>query len=73
MFFHLISLKANCHKLNHKIAVLMQVCFQVKLAILEQNLLKEEHERKLVQEKADEVSAHSLLISKSEIFFLSTK
>lgn len=29
---------------------------QMKLAILEQKLLKEEHERKLVQEKADEVS-----------------
>lgn len=31
-------------------------CFQMKLAILEQKLLKEEHERKLVQEKAEEVS-----------------
>lgn len=31
----------------------------MKLAILEQKLLKEEHERKLVQAKADEVSAHA--------------
>lgn len=30
--------------------------FQMKLAILEQKLLKEEQERKLMQEKADEVS-----------------
>lgn len=30
--------------------------FQMKLSILEQKLLKEEHERKLVQEKAEEVS-----------------
>lgn len=28
----------------------------MKLAMLEQKLLKEEHERKLVQEKAEEVS-----------------
>lgn len=34
----------------------MQFCFQAKLAILEQKLLKEEHERQLVQEKADMVS-----------------
>ena len=34
----------------------MKCSFQTKLAILEQKLLKEEHERKLVQEKADEVS-----------------
>lgn len=32
----------------------------MKLSILEQKLLKEEHERKLVQEKADEVSAHQV-------------
>jgi len=34
--------------------------FQAKLAILEQKLLHEEHERKLVQVKADEVSPHTL-------------
>uniref|UniRef100_A0A672YXI0 Cep57 centrosome localisation domain-containing protein n=1 Tax=Sphaeramia orbicularis TaxID=375764 RepID=A0A672YXI0_9TELE len=33
-----------------------QTLAEMKLAILEQNLLKEQHERKLVQEKADEVS-----------------
>lgn len=32
------------------------IIFQMKLAMLEQKLLKEEHERKLVQEKAEEVS-----------------
>lgn len=45
----------------------MQACLQMKLAILEQNLLKEEHERKLVQEKADEVSAQALSMSKSDL------
>lgn len=73
MFFHLISLNANHHKLNHQIIVLMQVCFQMKLAILEQKLLKEEHERKLVQEKADEVSGNALSISKSDFLFISIK
>lgn len=52
------------HKLGHKIIVLMQMCFQMKLAILEQRLLREEHERKLVQEKAEEVSEHALSIIK---------
>lgn len=32
----------------------------MKLAILEQKLLKEEHERQLVQEKADQVSPQTL-------------
>uniref|UniRef100_A0A8C7Y091 Centrosomal protein 57, like 1 n=1 Tax=Oryzias sinensis TaxID=183150 RepID=A0A8C7Y091_9TELE len=34
-------------------------CLQTKLAILEQKLLQEEHERKLMQEKAEEVSQYS--------------
>lgn len=49
----------HLHKLNDKI-ISMQFCFQTKLAILEQKLLKEEHERKLVQEKAEEVSPYTL-------------
>lgn len=42
--------------------------FQEKLAILEQKLLKEEHERLLVQEKADQVSLHSLRVAEECTF-----
>uniref|UniRef100_A0A671V6G3 Centrosomal protein 57kDa-like protein 1 n=1 Tax=Sparus aurata TaxID=8175 RepID=A0A671V6G3_SPAAU len=41
------------HKLNDRITISISLCFQAKLSILEQKLLKEEHERQLVQEKAD--------------------
>jgi len=44
----------------------MLFCIQTKLAILEQKLLKEEHERKLVQEKANKVSPHTQLFGSSK-------
>nr|XP_020444908.1 centrosomal protein CEP57L1 isoform X2 [Monopterus albus] len=44
------KLESECLKLSR-----MQTRAEMKLAILEQKLLKEEHERKLVQEKADEL------------------
>lgn len=44
----------------------MLFCIQTKLAILEQKLLKEEHERKLVQEKANKVSPHTQLFRSSK-------
>ncbi|XP_008276858.1 centrosomal protein CEP57L1 [Stegastes partitus] len=44
------KLESECLKLNRT-----QTLAEMKLAILEQKLLKEEHERKLVQEKADEL------------------
>lgn len=48
------------HKLNDRITISISLCFQAKLSILEQKLLKEEHERQLVQEKADMVSSQAL-------------
>lgn len=59
----LISLNINHHTLNDGV-----VLVQMKLAILEQKLLKEEHERKLVQEKADEVG-HSYSRTCSYLFY----
>ncbi|KAM4522468.1 centrosomal protein CEP57L1 isoform 1-T1 [Odontesthes bonariensis] len=44
------KLESECLKLSKT-----QTLAEMKLAILEQRLLKEEHERKLVQEKADEL------------------
>ncbi|XP_022068553.1 centrosomal protein CEP57L1 isoform X2 [Acanthochromis polyacanthus] len=44
------KLESECLKLSRT-----QTLAEMKLAILEQKLLKEEHERKLVQEKADEL------------------
>ncbi|XP_029352524.1 centrosomal protein CEP57L1 isoform X2 [Echeneis naucrates] len=44
------KLESECHKLSRT-----QALAEMKLAILEQKLLKEEHERKLVQDKADEL------------------
>ncbi|XP_071335486.1 centrosomal protein CEP57L1 [Trachinotus anak] len=44
------KLETECLKLSRT-----QTVAEMKLAILEQKLLKEEHERKLVQEKADEL------------------
>ncbi|CAJ1078128.1 centrosomal protein CEP57L1 [Xyrichtys novacula] len=44
------KLESECLKLSRT-----QTVAEMKLAILEQKLLKEEHERKLVQEKADEL------------------
>ncbi|XP_041831144.1 centrosomal protein CEP57L1 isoform X2 [Melanotaenia boesemani] len=44
------KLESECLRLNRT-----QTLAEMKLAILEQKLLKEEHERKLVQEKADEL------------------
>lgn len=55
-----MSLNTHPPKLIDKIIISMQFCFQTKLAILEQKLLKEEHERQLVQEKADKVSPYTL-------------
>lgn len=49
------SLYTSGYKLRNKIIISMQCGFQTKLAMLEQKLLKEEHERQLVQEKADQV------------------
>ncbi|XP_038583369.1 centrosomal protein CEP57L1 isoform X2 [Micropterus salmoides] len=48
------KLESECLKLSKTQTRAEQFCFQTKLAILEQKLLKEEHERKLLQEKADE-------------------
>uniref|UniRef100_I3K6I7 Centrosomal protein 57kDa-like protein 1 n=1 Tax=Oreochromis niloticus TaxID=8128 RepID=I3K6I7_ORENI len=45
------KLESECLKLSRT-----QTLAEMKLSILEQKLLKEEHERKLVQEKAEEVS-----------------
>ncbi|XP_039980439.1 centrosomal protein CEP57L1 [Xiphias gladius] len=44
------KLESECLKLSRT-----QTAAEMKLSILEQKLLKEEHERKLVQEKADEL------------------
>uniref|UniRef100_A0A1A8H4V4 Centrosomal protein 57kDa-like protein 1 n=1 Tax=Nothobranchius korthausae TaxID=1143690 RepID=A0A1A8H4V4_9TELE len=44
------KLESECQKLSQT-----QSLAEMKLAVLEQRLLKEEHERKLVQEKADEL------------------
>lgn len=44
------KLESECFRLSRT-----QTLAEMKLAILEQKLLKEEHERKLVQEKADEL------------------
>ncbi|KAM9704452.1 centrosomal protein CEP57L1 isoform 2-T2 [Menidia menidia] len=44
------KLESECQKLNRT-----QTAAEMKLAILEHRLLREEHERKLVQEKADEL------------------
>ncbi|MEQ2170894.1 hypothetical protein GOODEAATRI_005058 [Goodea atripinnis] len=48
------SAEARCRVLEKQLDYMRKMVENTKLAILEQKLLKEEHERKLVQEKADE-------------------
>lgn len=52
---HCFQNEQSGYKLCDQIIISMQCGFQTKLAMLEQKLLKEEHERQLVQEKADQV------------------